>query len=484
MIASLPALDTSDRPVRVLVPVGMLGGGFPAGTVERGIALGADIIAVDGGSTDSGPHYLGAATAKTARAAVASDLRVILPAAHKAGIPVVVGSCGTSGTNTGVDWVHDIAQEIAASENLSLRVARIYSEQEAGHLEGLLGQERIHPLEPANALTPETLHRCSHIVGLMGHEPIAEALTAGADVVLAGRATDTALSAALPLLHGLPPGPVWHAAKIAECGGLCTTDPRGGGVLISLDATGFTVEPLSLTASCTPTSVAAHMMYENADPFRMREPAGTLDTSAATYTALDDRRVRVEGAQFEAAAQHTIKLEGSAPVGYQTIIISGIRDPTLLARLDEWCDRVLTHLRHHIPATFGLTPDDYDIQIRRYGHDAILGAAEPDADRPPREVGIVFIATAADQSTATQLAKFANPRLLHAPLADEQALPSYAFLGSPAEIERGQMHEFVLQHAVDVTTPDELFTTVYSDTVENEPKPGPLRTNVNRELIR
>src|SRR5438105_6272868 len=94
--------------VRVLVPVGMLGGGFPPGTVERGIALGADLVAVDAGSTDSGPHYLGTATAKTARAAVARDLRAILPAAHAAGIPVVVGSCGTSGTDAGVDWVHDV----------------------------------------------------------------------------------------------------------------------------------------------------------------------------------------------------------------------------------------------------------------------------------------------------------------------------------------------------------------------------------------
>ncbi len=33
---------------------GMLGGGFPPATIERGIALGADVIAIDGGSTDSG----------------------------------------------------------------------------------------------------------------------------------------------------------------------------------------------------------------------------------------------------------------------------------------------------------------------------------------------------------------------------------------------------------------------------------------------
>lgn len=446
--------------VRVLVPVGMLGGGFPPDTIERGIALGADLVAVDGGSTDSGPHYLGTATAKTARAAVARDLQAILPRAHAAGIPVVVGSCGTSGTDAGVDWVHDIAAEIAAAEGIEPRVARIYSEQDAGNLEKLLAADRIHALAPAGPLDAATLRRCSHIVGLMGHEPMADALGRGADLVLAGRATDTALTAALPLMRGLPPGPVWHAAKIAECGGLCTTSPRTGGVLVTLDRNGFTIEPLDPNAACTPTSVSAHMMYENADPFRMREPDGTLDTSDAIYTALDDRTVRVECSRFERAGQYTIKLEGSAPAGYQTIIISGIRDPDVLSRLDEWCSGVLGYLHQHIPKMFGLGPDAYDVQIRRYGHDAVLGVAEPHAGVPPREVGVVFIATAGDQATATQLAKFANPLLLHAPLEGEEALPSYAFLSSPAEIERGPIHEFVLQHAIDVDTPGELFRTI------------------------
>ncbi len=52
----------------------MLGGGFPAHTVARGIALGADVIAVDGGSTDSGPYYLGTGTPKTTDEAVEHDL--------------------------------------------------------------------------------------------------------------------------------------------------------------------------------------------------------------------------------------------------------------------------------------------------------------------------------------------------------------------------------------------------------------------------
>jgi hypothetical protein len=48
---------TTGESVRVLVPAGMLGSGFPAQTVSRGVELGADAIVVDGGSTDSGPYY-------------------------------------------------------------------------------------------------------------------------------------------------------------------------------------------------------------------------------------------------------------------------------------------------------------------------------------------------------------------------------------------------------------------------------------------
>jgi hypothetical protein len=454
--------DTTDA-VRVAVPVGMLGGGFPAATINRGISLGADVIAIDGGSTDSGPHYLGTATAKTARAAVERDVRGVLSAARQASVPVVIGSCGTSGTDIGVDWVYDIVAEIAAADGLTLRVARIYSEQDPSDIERLLDTGRIRPLEPAGSLESATVSRCKHIVGLMGHEPIAAALADGAEVVLAGRATDPAIIAAVPLQWGMPAGPSWHEAKIAECGGLCTTNPRSGGVLVTVDPDGFTVEPLDETARCTPTSVAAHMMYENADPYRMREPAGTLDTTDSVYSALDDRRVRVRGSRFEPARQHTVKLEGAASAGYQTMIISGIRDPKVLARLDEWCDQLLDYLDATVPGTIGLEPENYEIRLFRYGHDAVLGTAEPRATETAREVGMVFLATAVDQATATQIAKFANPLLLHAPLPGESALPSFAFLGSPAETERGEIHEFVLQHAVDVTDPAELFRTIHDE---------------------
>ncbi|MGW5723582.1 acyclic terpene utilization AtuA family protein [Amycolatopsis sp. NPDC003865] len=439
--------------VRVLAPSGMLGAGWDHATVERGIALGADVISIDGGSTDSGPYYLGAATAKTTAKAVARDLRSLFTAAAGAGIPVIVGSCGTSGTDTGVDWVAGIAAEVLAEEGLDLEVARIYSEQDATGLKEYL--DRIHPLPPLGELDAGTLESCTHIVGAMGHEPIVEALRAGAQVVLAGRATDTAVAAAYPLMMGMPAGPTWHAAKIIECGGQCTSNPRAGGVLATIDADGFTIEPLDPTAACTPISVAAHMLYETADPFEMREPDGTLDVREAEYTAVDDRIVRVTGSKFHVAAQHTIKLEGARITGYETMSFSAIRDPLVLADIDEWASLMRTVITQRVHQTLGLAADEYAFDLRLYGHNAVLGELEPETG-PPREVGVMLLVNGPDQATATAVAKVANPLMLHLPTPSMDYLPSFAFPSSPAEVERGAAYEFVLNHVVDCA-PLELF---------------------------
>ena len=431
---------------KVLVPAGMLGAGFTADAIQRGIALGAGAIAIDGGSTDSGPYYLGSASPKMPAEAIAADLRLMLVHGHAAGIPVIVGSAGTSGTDTGVDWVTGIVEQIAAEEGLGLRIARIYSEQRIDDLVAALDAGAIHPLPPAGELSAETLRRCEHVVGLLGAEPFVAALEAGADVIVAGRATDTAVIAAHPLLRGCPPGPTWHAAKTAECGGQCTTNPRGGGVLISIDDGGFTVEPLDEDSACTPMSVAAHMIYENADPNVMREPSGTLDVSNARYEALDDRRVRVTGSAF-VPEPYTTKLEGSGIVGYQTIALAGIKDEEVLADIDLWSSSLADYIRFKADTVLGLAADDFHVEGRCYGWNAVLGDLDPDTG-PPREVGALLVVTAVDQATATKVVKLANPYLLHMPLPAMDHLPSFAFLSSPAEIERGALYEFLLQHVV------------------------------------
>ncbi len=448
----------NDTTVGVLVPAGMIGAGFAPETVEHGLALGADVIAVDGGSTDSGPYYLGSGTPKTSTAAVARDVRLLLRAAAKARIPLVIGSCGTSGADSGVEWLAEITNTILAEEQLDLTVAKIYSEQDPGYLKQRLAEQAIHPLEPLGPLDSTTIDSCTRIVGMMGHEPIEQALRAGADVVLAGRATDTAVVAAFALMKGMPAGPTWHAAKIVECGGQCTTNPRSGGVFARIDQDGFTIEPLDPAVSCTPTSVAAHMLYETANPFRMREPAGTLDVTHATYRAVDDRIVRVEGSVFEPAEQHTIKLEGARLTGYETMSFTAIRDPHILANIDDWAALLDKVLSDRVRQTLG--PIDYQFDIRLYGHNAILEHLDP-ATTPAREVGVMLLVRAADQATATAVAKIANPLMLHLPTPDMAYLPSLAFATSPAETERGPVYEFALNHVVDSETPTTMFRTEF-----------------------
>jgi hypothetical protein len=449
--------------LRVIVPVGMLGGGFPAETITRGIALGAQAIVVDGGSTDSGPYYLGTATAKTTEAAVRRDLHILLTTAVEHQIPLIVTSCGTSGTDAGVGWISDIVTAIAAQQRLMFRLATIRSEQHPDTIHRALDADRITPLAPSGPLTHGAVTACTHIVGVLGAEPIAAALDAGALVVLTGRATDTAPVAALALRQGLPAGPAWHAAKTTECGGQCTSNPEAG-VLVGIDADGFTIESLDPGSAATPTSVAAHMIYENVDPWLMREPSGTLDTAAATYVALDERRVRVEGSRFRAADQYTIKLEGAARTGYETHTLVAIRDPHILADLPNWLQRLSWIISDRVKALLDLAPGDYDLNLRCYGNDAVLGPLEPETG-PPREIGVLLKVRAAEQAAATEIAKIANPYLLHLPLAGMDHLPSFAFATSPAEIERGATYEFVLNHTIDVDAPGELFRTTISEVV-------------------
>ncbi len=442
--------------VGILVPSGMLGAGFSPGTITRGISLGADVITVDGGSTDSGPYYLGTGTAKTTERAVRRDLRLLLAAASSAGIPLVVGSCGTGGTDSGVNWVAGLVNAICVEDGLDLTIAKIFSEQQADRLITKLERGRIHALPPSAPLDAATLARCTHIAAMMGHEPIEQALRAGANVVLAGRATDTAVSAAFALMRGMPPGLTWHAAKIIECGGQCTTDPRSGGVFARIDHGGFTIEPLDPDAACTPTSVAAHMLYETVSPYTMREPGGTIAVADAVYTAVDERIVRVEGSRFEPAEQYTVKLEGAAITGYETVSFAGIRDPQVLRSIDEWAGFFTKTLTERVETVLELEADSWAADLRLYGYNAILGDLEQ-SPATPAEVGVMLLVNAEDQETATAISKLADPLLLHLPLPAMHYLPSFAFATSPAHIDRGAAYEFVLNHVVEVDSPTEMF---------------------------
>ena len=82
--------------IKVLSPTAILGYGFPVSSFEAGMAKLPDCIAVDAGSTDPGPYYLGAGISFTDRYAVKRDLSIMIQAGIEHHIPVLIGSAGGS----------------------------------------------------------------------------------------------------------------------------------------------------------------------------------------------------------------------------------------------------------------------------------------------------------------------------------------------------------------------------------------------------
>lgn len=442
--------------IKIIVPCGSLGAGVRPEEVEYGIAQGAHAIASDAGSTDSGAAYLALGISKNNREAVKRDLTILMLAQAKAKIPIMIGSCGQAGGDAGLNWTRDIALEIAHEHNLTPKIALLYSEQDKATLRAKNAEGKIKPLPPLGALDDATIDSCAHIVAAMGPEPYIAALQAGADIVLGGRTTDTAVLSCYALMKGAHTAASWHAAKVAECGAQCSVYPtRGSGVLISIDAEGFNVEPLSPDNRCDPHSVSAHMLYENANPFLLTEPGGVLDVTNSIYTALDSRTVRVTGSVWD-KKPYTMKLEGAAAGRFQTIMLVGIQDPAILSRIDEFHDNMLAALNQRVRSAIGETAGDFHISLRLYGWNAVSGDKPAPGAPPPREVGILFVATAATQAMATQIAKACNPYFFHFPINLEKEIPSHGFAFSPADIERGPVYEFKLNHVVEVTDPMEL----------------------------
>lgn len=440
---------------RVLIPTGALGLGYDRAALSRGIANRPDIIAVDGGSTDSGPSYLGRGVSKYSRASTKAEWRGLMQARAEAGVPLVIGTAGTCGADSAVDWLLEITREIAAETGQTLRVATLKSGQSAAAVKAALAEGRIAPLFPAPEISDALIDACSNIVALAGAEQIAAALATGADIVIAGRTTDTAIIAALPLVNGDHPGACWHGAKIGECGAIATTQPATGVIQIDFDATGFTMEPMALTAAATPYTVSAHMLYENSDPFVLYEPGGHLDVTGASYTALDARRVRVEGSEWIRGA-YTVKLEGARVAGYQTVALALLRDRRYVRHAREWAADVQARVAAQIVERMGLSPDDFTLELRLIGMDATLGPLE-NRTTTPVEVGVLGIVTCPTEAQAAEAGKMLNPYLLHHALTEDEPMPTFAFPFSPAEMQRGALYEFCLNHVMRLDDPMSAF---------------------------
>ena len=433
----------------ILVPAGALGIPYDREALKRGLEHKPDLIAIDGGSTDSGPFYLGTGNSKYSRAATKADWADLMAARNIAGVPLLIGTAGTSGADSAVDWMLDITLEIAKERGETLKIATLKSGQEKQATIKAYTEGAITPLEGAPDLDIQILEQTTNIVALAGTEQIEAALASGADIIIAGRATDTAIIAALPIARGCHKGAAWHGAKIAECGALATTNPNSGVLLMRFDESGFTITPLAEDTTATPYTVSAHMLYENADPYILHEPGGWLDVREARYTALDEVSVRVEGSIWHNTKPYTVKLEAARRAGFQTVSFVLVRDAHYREHIDDWVTALSASFQKKAVRS-GLS--DTKLELRVIGRNATLGALEK-LDISAGEVGVMAIFTSPTQQQANEAAKLLNPDLLHLPLTPHEPMPTFAFPFSPPEMDRGASYEFCLHHIMAIDDP-------------------------------
>ena len=442
------------KEMKILSPSGIVGYGFPEESFLAGVSLKPDLIACDAGSTDPGPYYLGSGIPFTNATAVKRDLTLMLKAACKLGIPLVIGSAGGAGADPHLDREIGIVKQIAAEQKLSFKLAVIRAEFSKEYLLQALEEGRTAPLHPAPEITREDIEASTHIVAQMGVDPIIHALDQGAQVVLCGRCYDPAAFAAPAIRLGYDRALAMHLGKILECAAICATPGSGSDCIMGyLGEDYFRIEPLNPIRACTPLSVSAHTLYEKTNPYLLPGPGGMLDISQATFTADSDRCVRVAGSKYIPEEVPTVKLEGAKQAGFRTISICANRDPIFISQVDDILEGLKKRTADNLSADF-----DYRLDFIVYGKNGVMGALEPKQEITSHEIGIVIDVVADTQEHANAVCSVARSTLLHYGYPGRIATAgNLAFPFSPSDVKVGPVYVFSVYGLLNGGDPLEMF---------------------------
>ncbi|MCZ4291518.1 acyclic terpene utilization AtuA family protein [Hoeflea alexandrii] len=455
MIRDIEA-DSELSELRILSPTAILGYGFPEASFRRGLERRPHAIAVDAGSTDPGPYYLGSGISFTDRSAVRRDLKLILEAGRELNIPVIIGSAGGAGAKPHLEWTLEIVREIASASGLRGSLAIINADIDRERVLSAFRENGITPLTPGQALSENDITESSQIVAQMGEEPLIAALQDGADVILAGRSYDPAVFAALPISLGFDRGLALHMGKILECAAIAASPGSGSDCMLgTLYRDAFVVEPLSDDRVCTIASVAGHSLYEKSNPYVLPGPGGSLDLTNTAFEQIDERRVRVSGSMFIPAKSYFVKLEAARRMGFRTISIAGARDPAFIVGFDK----IVEGVRKRTAENFReIDQSSYTIRFIVYGRDGVMGDLEPDRTEISHEIGIVIDVTAASQELADTLCAFTRSTLLHFGYPGRMSTGgNLALPYSPSDFQAGEVYEFSLYHLMAVEDPGNAF---------------------------
>jgi hypothetical protein len=234
----------------------------------------------------------------------------------------------------------------------------------------------------------------------LGSDGIVEALAGGAEVVLGGRLSDSALYCG-PLMHHFGwdfDGGHWEqiggaltVGHVVECGGICcggmssqwreAKDPwKLGYPIAEVEADGSAVitKPSGSGGVVNQWTIKEQLLYEVHDPADYRLPDGVVDMTGVRVEEVGEDRVRISGATARPRPD-TLKVQ----IGYEDGYIAEGRAllpwPDALEKAD-WCEDLIRRRLDYL----GIAPVEqrYD----RVGVNALAGGVAPEPDYEPNEV--------------------------------------------------------------------------------------------------
>lgn len=446
----------SKKELRILCPNGHLG--F-APTKEKSFHIGAatkpDYYITDSGSCDIGPTPLGDNSSPSPYGWQVHDIEIMLLAAREQGVPMIIGSAGDTGSNFKVDLFVDIVKDLAKKHNLdNFKLAYFYSEVDKEYLSAKMENgDVVEGLDGRTNLTFEELDATTRIVAVAGVHPYIEALEKGADVIIGGRSSDIALFAAAALHEGFPEAESYYLGKVLECASFAA-EPYGAKETIigTITDKDVKVEAKADWQRCTIASVAAHAMYERANPFLEHFAGGHIDMTDCVYEQYDEKTTRITNPKYYPTEGRTkIKLEGSGKVGERFIGIGGIRDPYTIKNIDK----VLELARDHVREQYG--DEGYELHFNVYGKNGVMGNLEPVDETTSHELCVVVQGISMDVKIAEDVAMIGTRQLFYARLPEVKGTAGTAAFIVDEVVQTSPAYNWTLSHTLEIDDPMELF---------------------------
>ncbi len=443
------------RSMKIICPNGHLGfAPSKPGSFAIGVDADPDIIAADSGSDDVGPGPLGSDTSTSPEAWQRHDLEMMLLAARRKGVPMIIGSAGDTGSNSRVDLYVRLIRELAAQHGLApFKLGYFYSNVDKEWLRAKIRSgDHVTGLDARADLTEAELDATDSIVAMAGVHPFIKLLDMGAEVIIGGRSSDCALFAAPAIRAGYPEALSYYLGKVLECASFCA-EPYGGKETVMGEITDQDVRVTAMNPDqrCTIASVAGHAMYERSNPFYEYVAGGCLDMSACHYEQVSDRTTRITGPTFVPAERIRVKLEGAGKIGERYVGIVGIRDPYTIANVD----RVIDWARQQARERFGNA--DYELHYTVYGRDGVMGAMDPERHRPAHELCVMVQGVAPTAEMAEEVCMTGTRQMFYARLPDVKGTAGSVAFALDEVLKASPAYRWTLNHTVAVDDPLELF---------------------------